>query len=277
MSELVKEHERWRFPWRLFMSEMIGTGLLLLSGLSLVIFMFGKGSPIIRVFLNEGPRRQITGFIFGTFGALISLSRVGKESGAHINPVVTLAFFLLGKLDARTAGVYVLGQLTGAVLGCLPLLAWGSMGRSVAFGATLPGQTYPLRMVLMGEIVTTFCLITMLCIFIGFRQLRKFTPAMIPVLYAIMSYYEAPISGTSTNPARSLGPALISGQWYGWWIYWVGPVIGMLLAVLACNALALKVEVAKLYHFDSDHDRLFRRMAMPKSPISARNARETES
>jgi len=241
------------------MSEMIGTGLLLLCGLSLVIFMFGKGSPIIRVFLNEGPRRQITGFVFGVFGALISLSRVGKESGAHINPVVTLAFFLMGKLDARTAGVYVLAQLTGAMLGCVPLLAWGEMGRSVAFGATLPGQTWPVRVALLGEIVTTFCLVAMLAIFIGFRQLRKFTPAMIPVLYAIMSYYEAPISGTSTNPARSFGPALISGQWHAWWIYWVGPVIGMLLAVLACNALAQRIEVAKIYHFDTDRSGLLRR------------------
>lgn len=245
------------------MSELIGTGLLLLCGLSLVIFMFGAGSPIVSVVLNEGYRRQITGFVFGCFGALISISPIGKESGAHINPVVTFAFFLMGKLDARTAAVYVLGQLTGAVLFCVPLLAWGEMGRSVAFGATLPGKLYPLRAVLWGEIWTTFCLITALCVFIGFRQLRSFTPAMIPVLYAILSYWEAPVSGTSTNPARSLGPAIISGQWHGWWIYWVGPVIGMLLAILLCNALALRVEVAKLYYFDSDRSGLLRRT--PKS------------
>ena len=253
--------EQWRFPWRLFWSEVIGTGALLLSGLSLVIFMFGAHSPVLWFVVNEGWRRRITGFVFGSFGALISLSRVGRESGAHLNPVVTLAFFLMGKLDARTAVVYVLGQLTGAILGCVPLLAWGEMGRSVAFGATLPGQTYPLRTVLLGEVVTTFCLITLLCVFIGFRALRRFTPAMIPVLFAIMSYWEAPISGTSCNPARSLGPALISGQWHGWWIYWVGPLIGTLLAILFCNALALKVEVAKLYHFETDRSGLLRRRA----------------
>ena len=261
MPDLGRERDRWRFPWRLFWSELIGTGLLLLCGLSLVIFMFGVGSPIQWVVLNEGTRRRITGFVFGCFGALISLSRVGKESGAHINPVVTLGFFLIGKLDARTAAVYVLAQLTGAVLGCVPLLAWGEMGRSVAFGATLPGKIYPLRAVLWGEIWTTFCLITLLCVFIGFRQLRRFTPAMIPPLFAIMSYWEAPISGTSCNPARSFGPALISGQWHGWWIYWVGPVIGTLLAILLCNALALKLEVAKLYHFDTDRSGLLRRKA----------------
>ncbi len=250
---------RRRFPWRLFASEMIGTGLLLLCGLSLVIFMFGAHTPVALVLQNEGPRRQITGFVFGTIGALISLSPVGRVSGAHINPVVTLAFLLFRKIDGRTAAVYVLAQLTGAVLGCLPLLAWGEMGRSVAFGATLPGRYYPLGLVLGGEVVTTFCLITMLCVFIGFRPLRRFTPAMIPVLYAVMSYYEAPASGTSTNPARSLGPALISGQWTGWWIYWVGPIAGMLLAVLACNALAHRVEAAKLYYFETDRSDLLRR------------------
>jgi aquaporin Z len=255
----VAGHDQWRFPRRLFMSELIGTGLLLLCGLSLVIFMFGEGSPIVSIVLNEGWRRRITGFVFGTFGALISISPIGKTSGAHINPVVTFAFFLMGKLDARTAAVYVLGQLSGAILFCVPLLAWGEMGRSVAFGATLPGPIYPLRAVVWGEIWTTFCLITLLCVFIGFRKLRPFTPLMIPFLYAVMSYWEAPVSGTSTNPARSLGPAIISGQWHGWWIYWVGPVIGMLLAILVVNALALKVEVAKLYYFDTDRSGLLRR------------------
>ena len=259
MSNLEKEHERWRFPRRLFVAELACTAVLLISGLSLVIFMFGAHSPVAWVILNEGWRRRITGFVFGLFGAAISVSRLGKESGAHMNPCVTLGFYLAGRLDKRTAVVYVLGQLSGAVIGCVPLLAWGAMGRSVAFGATLPGQTYPLRMVLMGEIITTFCLITLLCIFIGFRQLRRFTPLMIPVLFAIMSYYEAPISGTSCNPARSFGPALISGQWHGWWIYWVGPLIGTLLAILVVNALAVKVEVAKLYHFDSDRSGLLRR------------------
>jgi aquaporin Z len=74
---------------------------------------------------------------------------------------------------------------------------------------------------------------------------------------------ESPISGTSTNPARSLGPSVISGQWQGWWIYWVGPIVKMLLAVLACSFLAKRIEVAKLYYFNSDRDPLFRRMARP--------------
>ena len=58
----------------------------------------------------------------------------------------------------------------------------------------------------------------------------------------------------------------MSGQLTSWWIYWIGPLAGMVLAVLACSMLAKRIEVAKLYHFDSDRDRLFRRMAEPKLP-----------
>jgi aquaporin Z len=203
----------------------------------------------------------MSGFLFGCVGALIALSAVGKESGAHINPAVTLGFWLLKKLDSRTALVYVFAQLIGACVGCLPLLAWGSMGRSVAFGATVPGEGYTTLTVLTGEAVTTFALVAGLCLFIGFRHLRPFTPAMIPFLYAVMVPLEASTSGTSTNPARTFGPALISGRWEGWWIYWVGPLIGTLAAILACSSLARRIEVAKLYHFESDRRRLFHRMA----------------
>jgi aquaporin Z len=69
---------------------------------------------------------------------------------------------------------------------------------------------------------------------------------------------EASISGTSTNPARTLGPAVISGQWDGWWIYWVGPLLGMLLGILACSFFIRKIEVAKLYYFESDNRRFFK-------------------
>jgi aquaporin Z len=251
---------------RLFASELVGTALLVLIGLSLVILMFGAGSPIARVLPNEGVRRLITGFLFGTTGALIALSPIGMESGAHINPVVTLAFRLMGKLDLRTTLGYIAAQLIGAVLGSLPLLLWGSMGKSVEYGATAPGPGVRLSAAFLGETITTFTMITLLAVFLGFRRIRRFTPAIFPPLYAIMVWAEAPISGTSTNPARSLGPAVVSGQWQGWWLYWIGPMAGMLVAVLACSFLAKRIEVAKLYHFDKDRDRLFRRMAGPRSP-----------
>jgi aquaporin Z len=121
----MNESNGRHIPWALFLSELIGTALLVRVGLSLVILMFGAGSPVARVIPSEGLRRLVTGFLFGTTGACIALSPVGKVSGAHINPAVTLAFRLMGKLDVPTTLGYVAAQLAGAVVGSLPLLVWG--------------------------------------------------------------------------------------------------------------------------------------------------------
>jgi aquaporin Z len=257
----VQERDRWRSFWRLFLAEAIGTALLLLIGLSLVIVMFGAGSPMLRLLPSQVWRETITGFLFGTTGALIAVSPLGKESGAHLNPVVTLGFWLMRKLEARVAVGYTIAQLVGASVGVLPLLLWGAMGQSVGFGATTPGAGYSTTAAVVGEILTTFGLVAGLCVFLAFRHLRPFTPAMIPFLYAVMVPLEASVSGTSTNPARTFGPALISGQWEAWWVYWVGPLLGSVIAIVVCSFLARRIEVAKLYHFENDRRRLFHRMA----------------
>ncbi|MFI5130178.1 MAG: MIP/aquaporin family protein [Chitinophagales bacterium] len=247
----MKNNSSQNFPWRIFFSEMLGTGLLLLIGLSIVIVMFGSGSPVEQYVPDIGLRRLITGFLFGSTGALIAISAIGKASGAHINPVVTMGFFLMGKIDGRTSISYILGQFAGAIIGCIPILAWGSMGRSISFGATIPGEGYTLTTVLLGEIITTFTMVILLAIFLAFRTIRPYTPAIFPILYSVMSFLEAAISGTSTNPARSTGPAIISGQWEGWWIYWIGPITGALLAILLAKFLKIRITHARIYHFDS--------------------------
>jgi aquaporin Z len=256
---MTTEETGERFPWPLFRSELIGTALLVLVGLSFVILMFGDGSPLPRLLPDEGARRALTGFLFGTTGALIALSPVGKTSGAHINPAVTFGFWLMGRITAGTFLIYGAAQLVGGALGALPLLAWGRLGRSVAFGATIPGTGYGVGAALAGEAATTFAMVALLCVFLGLRRLRRFTPAIFPFLFCFMVWAEAPVSGTSTNPARTLGPALVSGRWEGWWIYWVGPLTGTLVATLVFGVLAREIEVAKLYHFHTAHDRLARR------------------
>jgi len=248
------------YPWKPLAAELIGTALLVVVGLSMVIFDFGEGSPLAEVLPSEALRRFVTGFFFGTTGASIALSPLGKESGAHINPAVTLGFWLMGRMKARYAAAYVVCQLGGAVIGAVPLLAWGSMGHSVAYGATAPGLGYGTAWALAGEIAGTFALVFGLFFFLRHRTLRPFTPALFPLLYAIMVWLEGPVSGASTNPARSLGPAVISGDWHGWWIYWLGPLLGAMLAVAAYQWAGWErrmVEVAKTYHFDHDPHGIF--------------------
>jgi aquaporin Z len=244
---------------RLFFSELIGTGLLILFGLSSVIVMFGEGNPVESLIPSVTLRRMLNGFIFASIGSLIALSPVGRISGAHVNPIVTLGFWTFGKLTGKSAIGYVLAQFTGALLGSLPLLLWGAMGRSISFAATVPGEGYATGTVILGEVLATFALITTLTILLASRRLRHFTPAVLPFLFAVMVPLEAGISGTSVNPARSFGPSVISGVWDGWWIYWVGPLLGGLLALLVCSRLARRIEVAKLYYFDSDPEGIIRR------------------
>jgi len=247
-----------KVPWVLLLSELVGTALLLAVGLSVVIFDFGAGSPLVKWLPSLGARRLLTGFLFGATGGLIAVSPVGKLSGAHINPVVTTAFWLKGKMGNRHALGYVLAQLGGGILGSLPLLLWGGIGRSVEYGATLPGCGG--LAAVAGETATTFALIAGLFTFLGHRRLRSFTPLLFPFLYAVMVYMEAPLSGTSTNPARSLGPAVVSGVWRAWWVYWVGPMLGTVLALTAHRLPGLRrleVEVAKLYHFEHDPYKVF--------------------
>jgi aquaporin Z len=245
--------------WPLWCSELVGTALLVALGCSFVILNFGAGSPIVALLPGAGPRRALTGFLFGSVGALIAVSPVGKVSGAHINPAVTLAFWLLRRMKTRVALGYVAAQLAGGILGATVLRVWGTMGASAEYATTGPGPAGAWFAVL-GEVGATFCLIVGLLHFLGHLRLRAFTPALFPFLYALLVWVEAPLSGASTNPARSLGPGLVAGAMKGWWIYWLGPLLGALLGVAAMNApwgRSLEVGVAKVFHFEHDRFGVF--------------------
>jgi len=249
-------------PWPTYLSEFIGTALLIGVGLSFVILDFGAGSPIVALLPDAEVRRALTGFLFGTTGALIAISYVGKISGAHINPVVTLAFHLKGKMSLRDTAGYIAAQFAGAIAGALPLLLWGNMGRSAGFGITVPGNGDTVWSALWGETVTTAALIIGLFIFLGHKRLRQFTPLFFPFLYALMVWLEGPLSGTSTNPARSVGPAVVAGVWTSWWIYFIGPLAGMFLGIGFHEFSWLKpfrIEVAKIYHFGHDRYGIFKK------------------
>jgi len=124
---------------KLYAAEFVGTALLVGVGVSVVVVMFGQGSPVPGLLPNLGLRRFLTGGLFGAVAALIAVSTLGRISGAHINPAVTLAFWLKGKLAWRDAVGYASAQIAGGVAGALALLGWGSTGRSVDLGVTLPG------------------------------------------------------------------------------------------------------------------------------------------
>ena len=244
---------RTRLHPRLYVAELAGTALLVSVGLSIVILFFGTTSPDGQWLLSAAVRRAIAGALFGTTGTLIALSPVGRISGAHINPAVTLAFWISGKLRWRDALGYGGAQFAGALLGACPLLAWGARGASVHFGATSVGLNVSALEALGGEIVATGALILAIFVTSAHRRTRDLTPWTMPPLFAWLVWWEAPLSGASANPARSFGPAALICDWHGFWIYVAGPAIGVALALLILRIGALghhEVEVARLYHFD---------------------------
>ena len=229
----------------LYLSECIGVAILLFLGLSIVIFNWGEGSVIAKQFPSPTFRTIVTGFLFGTVGCLVSISPVGRISGAHINPAVSIAFWIRGKMRFTTLLGYISGQMLGAIIGCLPLLLWGKQGASIQYGITQPG----IRGVwgaFYGEVFVTASLIFYLHIFIGSKKLRNYTPYGIPVLYALLNLLEADLSGDSTNPARSFGPAVVAGNFEYYWLYWCAPLVGVIIIALVFRIRRIN----RFYHME---------------------------
>ena len=238
-------------PW-MYAAEAFGTALLVLLGLSSIIALWGKGAPFIAWPLTAGARRLLNGFVFGSIGAAIAYSPLGRISGAHINPAMTFAFFLAKRLRWRDASCYVLAQIVGATVGAALLLAWGDVGASAAWGASIPATGTAILWPVAGEVACTFLLVALVFFFASRPSLQRFTPLINPPLFAILSWLEAPISGASANPARSFGPELIGQTWGGWWVYWLGPALGAALAVGAYRLKLLgrvHLPQARLFHF----------------------------
>ncbi len=155
---------------------------------------------------------------------------MGAVSGAHLNPVVTMAFGLRRDFPWRRALGYIVVQLLGATLACLFLLA--VFGNIEHLGATLPGPGYHNWQALLMEIVLTGVLVSVILGTASTAQNVGTIGALgVGGYIALAGLWSAPVSGTSMNPARSFGPALVRGDWTSYWVYVIGPLVGALLAV----------------------------------------------
>lgn len=229
-------------------AEFAGTALLLAIGVTAVVAAFAAGSPVVAAVPNGDLRRLCAGTVFAGTAAAIVYSPLGRTSGGHLNPAVTAAFLLLGKLTPRSAAGYVAAQVCGAIVGALAaLLAWGRHATGVRVGATVPALGGPAA-ALAAEAVMTFLLVTLVLEFVDRPRLMPFTAAAAALLVITLVFAEAPVSGTSLNPARSLGPALVGTTWTGLWIYLVAPPLGGLAAALAYRRRRRTVACGKLIH-----------------------------
>lgn len=164
---------------KIFLAEFCGTTMYVYLGVRVVIWIWGNGSFIANALPSESYRRILTGFLFGAAGCLATTSYVGKFSGSHINPPVSLAFWLRCKMYTRIFIGYVVGQMACSITGDVPLLFWGNQGKCNQYGKTLPGSGGMLH-AFLGEVFVTACLITVLYLFKGTKKLRNYTAFAMP-------------------------------------------------------------------------------------------------
>jgi aquaporin NIP len=155
----------------------------------------------------------------------------GHLSGAHINPAVTGAFTLTRHLPAREAACYIVGQLAGATLAALALLAiWPDQPADL--GATVPSIGAGSALV-YEVIMTAFLMFVIMAVATDTRAMGPAAAIAIGGTVGLDALFGGPVTGASMNPARSFGPALVSGQWTDFWIYLIGPLTGAALGALA--------------------------------------------
>lgn len=162
---------------------------------------------------------------------MVMVYATGHLSGAHINPAVTVAFTLTRHFPAREAAAYVAAQIAGAIVAALLLLAvWPE--QPAELGATIP--TVGTGSALVYEIVlTAFLMFVIMAVATDTRAEGAAAAIAIGGVIGLDALFGGPVTGASMNPARSLGPALVSGEWTELWIYVVGPVVGASLGALA--------------------------------------------
>jgi aquaporin Z len=205
---------------RLF-SEMFGTFLLVLAGAGAVVVDAVSGGEISRSAAVTAPGLTVMAVILF----------MGGVSGAHLNPVVSIAFALRRDFPWRRCFGYVLAQLTGATLACLFLLAvFGNKGQ---LGATLPGDGIHDWQAMLIEVALTAGLVsTILGTASTAQNVGAFSAIAVGGYIALAGLWSSPISGASMNPARSFAPDVVRWDFASFWVYLVGPLLGAALAVL---------------------------------------------
>ncbi len=213
-----KDFDDPSLEYRRLFSELLGTFFLVLVA---------AGGGILH---GEGQISLPAAVVAPGLMVLAIILFMGAVSGAHLNPAVSLAFAVRGDFPWKRVPGYIITQLAGATLACLFLLA--VFGNIQHMGATLPGPGYKDWQAFLMEIVLTA---TLLSVILGTASAAQNVGALgalgVGGYIALAGLWSAPVSGTSMNPARSFGPALVSGDWHAYWVYVAGPLIGAAIAV----------------------------------------------
>jgi aquaporin Z len=222
-NAVTGEFDFWdnSFEGRRLFSELLGTFFLVLVavGGGMVSARFG-GSAVPYTAKVVAPALMVAAIILF----------MGTVSGAHLNPAVSCAFALRGDFPWRRVPAYIVAQFIGACLATL--LLWGLIGKQGSAGLTLPGPGISATTAMLWELVLTTGLVSVILgTASGAQQIGALAAVGVGGYIALAGLWGSPVSGASMNPARSLGPALVLGDWTAWWAYLVGPVVGAAIAV----------------------------------------------
>lgn len=212
--------------WRRLFSEVMGTFLLLLVAAGAGMMNAEFGNPISRTAAVVAPGLMVMAMILF----------MGRVSGAHFNPAVSIAFALRGDFPWRRVPGYIVAQFVGAVLAVLFLQA--VIGSSASNGATYPAQSTTDVAAFLMEVVLTFGLVSVILGTASGAQNVGIIGALgVGGYIALAGLWASPLSGASMNPIRSLAPDLVANDFTAYWVYLAGPLLGACLAVVAAYML----------------------------------------
>jgi aquaporin Z len=232
--------------WGEWLAEMLGTALLFGVGFCVVAVLVSPRSPVAHEV--AGVRFLLVGLNFGLLSGLIAVSPLGRRSGAHLNPAVTLAFWLRGHVHRHDLAGYLAAQFAGALIGTAAFaLALGRWATSIRHARTSPAPVGTAAGVAI-EAALTFGLIATVFVSLGVPRLVHRTPVLVGIALTGLIWVGSPRTGASLNPARSLAPALIDGHLTDLWVYFVGPALGAVAAALVAMACGWRALTAKLFH-----------------------------
>lgn len=225
---------------------MLGTALLFGVGFSVVTVLVSPQSPVADNV--AGVRFLLVGLNFGMLSGLIAVSPLGRRSGAHLNPAVTLAFWLRGHVHPHDLAGYLAAQFLGALLGTAAFAAaLGPWAESIRHARTSPAAVGAVAGVAI-EAALTFALMATVFLSLGVPRLIRWTPVLVGIALTGLIWVGSPPTGASLNPARSLAPALIEGHFADLWVYFAGPTLGAAAAALVTMACRWRPLTAKMFH-----------------------------
>jgi aquaporin Z len=212
--------------------EAAGLGLFMMSACLFATLLGHPTSPVPQIIDSVLVRRLCMGIVMGLTAVGIIYSPWGQQSGAHLNPAVTLTFVRLGKVAPWDALFYALAQFAGGILGVC--LAAGCLGQAIAhpsinYVATAPGMA-GVGVAFVVEWVMAFGLMFVVLRVSNTAHLAPYAGLCAGTLVATYITIVSPLSGMSLNPARTFASALVSQLWTALWIYFVAPPLGMLAA-----------------------------------------------